>query len=347
MPYSKERRDEAIRSGGFPLDAFPGYAAWAFRMFVESRGPVLKALCEMHRGRELEIQASWCKHAKTDAWAWDEARGQLLRLVARGEVPPLPLAKFAIVPRPPARSGPGPDAARSVKMEFMARSLQEEGLEPSEVVEVFTEAFPELGRRHADSTLRKRRGKGRPYVGTVPAEPAAPENQEGDAQGDEDGARLVALDYDWREPVEAARVLLTSGWPALALLWELWPEHREARVAMWFERARCEPWMWDEFSSFFDHAVYCRWPRYQALKEFISCPRPGTPRNRRPKFGLRVRLAAVEHRLRDHRASRRDARQHCTKSLGAFFDKLDSSTVAKHFFSGREELRRLISLDIA
>ena len=341
MPYSKERRDEAIRSGGIPFNPFPGEAAWLFRQVVESGGPVLKSLCGINRDRELEILTAWCRHAKTDAWAWDEARTKLDDLLARGEIPPAPLARFAIVPRPSARRGPDPDAARSARLELMVLALQDEGLVPGEVVEVFTDAFPGLGRQHADSTLRKRRGKGKPYV--VLAESTAAQDQDADVHEDEDEGRAVALDYDWSEPAEAARVLLASGWPAFALIWEFWPGRGEENIAHWCTRAKGESWVWDEVRALLDHAAYCQWSRPPVLNAFVSSVRPTNPGHRPPEYGRGIRLAAIERKLEEQGQSRQGAQLICLEAFNDLGFDLDDSTVRRNLISGRERLEGLIA----
>ena len=349
MPYTKEKRDQAILSGGIPLDAFPGYASGLFREFVEARGSVLKSLCWMFADRKTEILETWCRYAREQPWVWDEARAMLKDLVVREEHVPRPLEEFAIVPRPRLKRGPDCDGARNVRVEFMVRALQSEGFEPGEVVELFEKAFPSPGRRHADSTLRKRRGKGKAALGLVPGEPTEYRNQ--DVAGQEgDEARAVSLEYDWSKPVEAARVLLSSRWPPFAVIWELWPERREAHVALWCERAQSEAWMWDEVRALLDHAVYCQWPRPLRLNSFFSCPRPTNPSGRPRKDGRRIRLAAVAHKLEEQGQTQAVARLICVDALaneqGQSPDSasdLDESTAWKDLIFGREQLQGVLS----
>ena len=186
------------------------------------------------------------------------------------------------------------------------------------------------------------------------------------------------LEYDWGEPLGAAVALLTSGWPALSILWELWPEHREEHVAMWCEEAKTDPWLWDEVWGFIDHALYCAWSRPPAISEFARCPRPANPGHRLAKPGPWLRLAAIETKLAEQVRSANAARLLRLEAfaaarrlkdraeklawdvpetgeklndlsllrLAALSDlglELDESTVRRRFISGRERLQGLLA----
>ena len=182
-------------------------------------------MCRVYPEREIEILETWCRLATGHPWAWHEARSRLEGLVVREEEVPHPLARFAIERPPPSTRGPDPEGSRNVVIECMVRRLQAEGFDPHDVNSQFGESFPSPGRKDPGSTVRKRRAKARPFVAPVFE---THEDDEGDPQ---EFRRKVVLEYDWSEPVDATVVLLTSGWPAFALIWELWPEHREEHIA--------------------------------------------------------------------------------------------------------------------
>ena len=338
----KQARDRALATGWVPLDPYPGYLTWFFRAYVEhSGGPELDALCWMFPHREIEILDTWCTLAQKDPWAWDEARAKLRPLVTGGKHPPTPLARFAIVARPGEKSGPCPELALSIRREFFARVMEQEGFDGDEVNSRFDASFPsEKGRKDPGSTLRKSRAKGRAFVAPVF------DIKDGGDSPTEESPRPVVLEYDWSEPAEAARVLLTSGWPALALLWEFWPEHRDEHVARWCEDARSDSWLWGEVWALLNHAVYCGWHRPEVLDQFAEHPQPGRPPDPRDQAALRVRLAAVVRKLQLHGHSQRDARAHCVEALGGSAGDLDPTTHSTRFNLGRERLRGLISLEI-
>ena len=338
----KDARDRALEAGEIPLDPYPGYLTWFFRASVDQayRGSELGALCERHRDRESEILDTWCALAQTDPWAWDEARRMLKDLVARGNDVPMPLAKFAIVARPDAKTGPHPEHGRAIRLELFARMMEEEGFERHEVNRQFEKSFPSPGRKDPGSTLRRSRRNARPFVAAVfdTAGSSGPPSEE--------PRRQTVLEYDWAEPADAARVLLTSGWPALALVWELWHEHHEKRLTDWCDRAKDESWLWDEVWGLLDHFVFCRWDRPLALRGFAACARPADPAGPRRKEALRVKLAAVAQQIEEHGQSQRDARRYCIKALGESESVLDTSTHSRRFNLGRERLEELISLAI-
>ena len=245
----KEASDHALVTGGIPFDPYPGYLTWFLRECVEAGADSgLDWLCRTYKERKIEILETWCKLAneRGQLWAWQEARSRLEGLVVRGEEIPSPLARFAIEPPPPSKSGPDPEGSRNVMIEHMARVLRQEGFDSHEVNTQFGESFPSAGRKDPGSTLRKRRTKGRPFVAP------AFEPQGGDDCAPPENRRKVVLEYDRSKPVEMAVALLTSGWPAFAIIWDLWPEHREEHLALWCERAKNESWVWDELRALFE-----------------------------------------------------------------------------------------------
>ena len=358
----KEASDHALATGGVPLDPYPGYLTWFVRACVESGAASgLDWLCRVCPEREIEILDAWCRRAceAGNRWAWQEARARLEGLVTGGVEVPSVLARFAIEPAPLMTRGPDPDGSRAVLIEFMVRVLQEGGFDAHEVNTQYGASFPSPG-RHPGSALRKRRAKGRPYVA-----PAFEER--GGAESDHHSVRRpVVLQYDWSDPVEGTRVLLTSGWPAFALIWEFWPEHRDAHLRLWCERAKSESWIWDELRALYDHAIYCVWTLPPFLRDFVSLPRPANLSNRPVKHGRWICTAAIEARLAQEVCSLpaarlfvleafatvralRESGEHVESSsssvpgsglLGLY---LDPSVVRKNFVSGREQLRGVIA----
>ena len=175
----------------------------------------------------------------------------------------------------------------------------------------------------------------------------------------------MVLEYDWSEPRDAMDVLLTSGWPAFALIWELWPEHREEHLALWCERATTKTWIWDELRGLFDHAVYCGWSLPPLLRDFVALARPGNPSHRPVKHGWWLRAASIEARLAQVVHSQRKARRmlleafnvNAARSLkdraeyvelrrAALGVELDDSTIRKHIKTGRERFPGVIAYSL-
>ncbi|MDD9981559.1 MAG: hypothetical protein OXU81_09410 [Gammaproteobacteria bacterium] len=355
----KEASDHALATGGVPIDPYPGYLNWFFRECVEvGAASGLDRMCRRYPARENEILEAWCSVACDDEqlWAWHEARSRLEYFVERGLRIPTPLARFAIEPAPRAKRGPDPEGPRSVAIECMVRLLQAEHFEPSEVNAQFGASFPSPGRQDPGSTLRKRRARGRPFV--APAFEDSPEA----LRGLRHSSRPRALECDWADPVEAALVLLASGWPAFALLWECWPEHHSEHLALWCGRAERDAWVWDELRALWNHAVYCGWPMPPRLRSAIAIRRPTDPPGRPAEHGRWVRAAIVETqvalvirsrgaarrvlakaferaRAREPRAEHLESSSSSVSLLGALGLDLDDSRVRRNLISGREQLR--------
>ena len=332
----REAFDRALAMGGIPIDPYPGYLTWFFRDCVERGGSSgLDWLCRMFPEREDAILDAWCRLCTRtgERWAWREARTLLERLIVEELHIPRPLRGFAIVPEPGLTSGPDREGSRSLMMDLMARILEDEGFDAGALHAQFAQSFPNPDRKDATSTLNSARRRARVYV-----DPAFDLAGGDCADRQEELPRPVSLAYDWSDPDEAARVLLTSGWPAFVVLWELWPERCEERLWAWCDRARTELPMWAETRALLDHAVYCGWIVRAPLRDFIATPRPAT--RSQSKFGFRVRLAGVERALEERGHSQRQARRLCAAALAR---PVRDYTLQKDFFEGGERLGRLIS----
>lgn len=358
----KAARDRALASGGIPIDPYPGHLTWFFRECVETgAGSGLNWLCRSRPERETEILDTWCRLAPCEGhlWAWREARSRLEDLVEHGEEVPAPLAAFAIVPPPPAKRGPAPERSRDVVIECMVRGLRDDGFDSREVNAQFSKSFPSDSRNDPGTTLRKRRAKARPFVASA----FEPGRGRGRASHQ---ARPKVLANDWSEPVGAALLWLTSGWPAFGIIWELWPEHRDAHLRLWCDRAKGESWVWDELRALLDHAIYCGWSLPPQLRSFVRFARPRNPSHRPVQHGRWLRAAAIEARLaevvRSLPAARllvleayeraralQDRAEHLVSAsfpIEAFADlglDLDDSTLRKHIISSREQLQGVIA----
>ena len=354
----EEARVHALETGGIPYDPYPGYEAWFFREFVEvGSASTLNLMRRLYPEREIQIVEGWFRYALEHAqyWAWREARSHLKNLVASGVVIPSSLARFAIEPPPRAKPGPDPEGLRDLAIECHVQALQQEHLKPREVNALFGASFPSPGRQDPGSTLRKSRGRGRPFVELAFED--APEA----LRGARASSRPRALKCDWAEPAEAALLLLASGWPAFALLWEYWPEHHDEHLALWCGRAERDTWVWDELRALWDHAVYCAWPMPPRLRTAVSIPRPPDPPGRPAEHGRWVRVAVVEARVasmirsvdaarrmlaeaferaraREPRAEHIDSSPPSLSLLGALGLDLDDSRIRRNLNSGREQL---------
>ena len=333
----QEACDRAIRTGGIPIDPYPGYLTWFFRHSVErGAGAGLDLLCRMFPEREDAILETWCRLSTRtgDRWAWKEARALLERLIVAQQFVPCPLARFAIVPEPHLTTGPERSGSRDLMLDLMAWILETEGFDAGALREQFGQSFPNPDRKDAASTLYTARRRAAAYMNPVFG------SNGGD--GAEHAAvlqRPVSLAYDWNDLDEAARVLLTSGWPAFAVLWELWPDRCKERLGTWCDRARTEFPMWAEMRALLDHTVYCRWTVRAPLSDFISFSPPTS--RAQPKFGFRIRLAGVERALEERGQSQLSARRLCAAALG--HSNVRDHTLQKDFSEGRERLGRLIS----
>lgn len=330
-------RDHAIETGGIPMDPYPGYLTWFFRHCVEvGADSALEWLCRTFPEQENEILDAWCRLCTRtgERWAWREARSRLERLIVAELHIPRPLRRFAIVPEPRLTSGPDREGSRSVMMDLMARILEEEGFDPGALHAQFAQSFPNPDRKDSASTLNSARRRVRAYV-----DPAFGLVVGDSAERSEDLPRPVSLAYDWSNPGEATRVLLISGWPAFAVLWELWPDRYDERLGAWCDRARTELPMWAEVRALLDHAVYCGWTVDARLRDFIAIPRPRSRLH--PKFAFRIRLASVERALKERGLSQRQARRLCASVHG--HSDLRDYTLQNDFLEGRERLDGLFS----
>ena len=305
----------------------------------------LNWLCRTFPEREIAILEHWCRMAceGRHLWAWREARERLEGLVARGEAIPAPLAQFAIEPPPAATPGPAPEGSRAMLCEFLVRGFEEAGFEPHEINGLFGEAFPSSG-KDPGTTLRKRRAKGRPFV--VPVFGADRDVEPVPSPP----SRALDVGVDWDDPVEASLVLLTSRWPALALLSDFWPDRYAQHVRLWCTRARSDAWVWDEVRVLLDQAIYCGWS-VASLSSFVGLARPANPPGRPVDYGRWVRVAAIEARCAEVVRSERAAQylvQHAFDRarkevvspdlrLDLGLD-LDPSRVRRNFILGREQL---------
>ena len=353
--------EEALSSSGIPFDPYPGYLTFFVRACVEqgASSGALAWLCRIFGERESDILDVWCRLACGHLWAWREARARLEALVASGEPVPAPLRRFALEPAPSPARGPAPDGSTAVMTEALVRILEDEGLDAREVNLQFGASFPSGDRTDPGTTLRKRRAKGRPYVDVafggesacVAPLPAV--------------SRPRVLECDWGDPLEAAVVLLGSGWPAFALIWDFWPEHRDEHIEMWCELAERERWAWHMLRELFDHGVFCGWSLPPLLRSSPSIERPPNPSHRPVHPKRWVRAAVIEARLgqivRSGTAGRyfveealEVVRRRC--DVGGSSDPVfspalladlgldvDPSNVRRNFIFGREQLRGLIA----
>ena len=365
MTYKPRRRavlkrqdahEQAIATGGVPFDPYPGYSTWFVRECVE-RGAdsALDWLCSAYPQRENAILENWCRLAceEENRWAWPLARARLEGLVLRGAPAPPPLARFAIEPAPSEKRGPEPEGSLAVMIENMVRIMEEAGFDPHEVNVQLGESFPSPGRKDPGSTFRAPRERGRPF-----ANPAF-QRASDEAPSQQEVYRPVDLDYDWSEPLDAAYVCLTNGWPAFALVWEFWPSRRDAHLRLWSQRAASTSgewrWVWVELRALWDHAVYCGWPLPPPLRNVVKIAGPPAPSNRRVlrrslAFGaveLKVAEVVREERALVMRAYERARHLHesgeGSSILRDFGFELDDSAIRRRFATGRKRLQKVLA----
>ena len=331
----QEAFDRALETGGIPIDPYPGFLTWYLRASVEEgAGSALDTLCRAYPDREAAILDAWCRLCVRtgELWAWQEGRSRLDRLIVAGEHIPDPLADFAIVSEPRSTSGPEREGSVSVMKDVMARVLEDAGFEGAELAAQFGDAFPnpdKPDRIDYGSTLNYARRRGRGYV-----DPAFDPDGDRSGASEDDFRRPVQLQYNWSDPQEAARVLLTSGWPCLAVVRELWPGRSEDHISAWCGAAWAELPMWTEVRALLNHTVYSRSPIPEPLRNSLSIPRPDS--RAQPRFAHRIRLAAVERALKERGRSQLQARRLCVAALGG--SDLSHYTVQDDFRLGKERL---------
>ena len=161
----EEARQRLLETGVDPLYAYPPDVTWLFRAWVEeAANGGLEYLCRLAPHYHDEILETWCALSAQPGyrWAWDQARARLKAYIFTGWEMPLAFQLFAIVPPPPAKSGPVPEGSRKVMIEYFVRGLEQKGLSGEQVNSQYGESF---SYQDPGSSLQKVRASARDLVG--------------------------------------------------------------------------------------------------------------------------------------------------------------------------------------
>ena len=297
MPYSKERRDAALRSGGIPLDCYPEYVPQVLKDFVEMDQPLLETLCGLFPKREARFLDEWCWRGRSEASAWGEARDMLDRLVAWGKYVPRSLARFAMVPRPRRGRGAGNKEARDFRLAYLANGLIKEGFTEDEVWHAFNQSFPKPELGDPRDSFRKLRAKGSSWLSEAGAHQSVAMSLLDDEAYAPPG--FPSRDEWVEDPEAAAQEVLSSSLSPLVVLWHLSEGLCEERTELWCRQAREHAWLWDELRTLLNSLIYWERPIPAPLRRFALQPRPRNPDHRPGAFSSQLRAALVGHRLEE------------------------------------------------
>ena len=341
MPYSKEARNHALLSGGVPLDVHPGDLPRLFKGFVELKWPLPETLCFLFPERRDRYLDEWCTRAEAEAWAWDEVRVMLDRLVSRGKPVPPRLARFAMVPRPPAGRGAGTKEGRDVRLAYLADGLMLEGLTEDEIWQVFSACFPNSRASDPRDSFRKLRAKRSAWLEAVDDGETRVEPCPGSDAHEVKAPLELPSDDDWVDPVATSRALFTRRCPPFVLLWHFWGEHCEEHVHTWCSLAteRENAWVWDELRELLNWLVYWELTPPAPFRKFVRQSRPKNPRHRPHRGAKQLRAAVVAYKLEELGHPRREAEEMIVGALGESVRGVDEATVRRHLDEGREIIR--------
>ena len=333
MPYSKERRDAALRSGGIPLDCYPDYVPESIKAFVELDQPLLVTLCDLFPERRDRYVDEWCTRGRSEAWVWDDLRATLDRLVALSKPIPVPyrLAKFAMVPRPPRGRGAGKKEARDFRLAYLTNGLIEEGFTEDEVWGAFNGAFPKPELRDPRDSFRKLRARPCPWL-------SEPVHQEGElahhSDVEEHAPPELPSEDAWAEdPEAAAQEVLSSRMPPLVVLWHFSDGLCDEHIEAWFRQARGHAWLWDEVRALLNWLIYLERSIPAPLRRFACQPRPRNPDHRPRAHSLQLRSAILAQRLEELGLTVSEA---VTVLADGWPEPVDESTVRRSVRAGRD-----------
>ena len=338
MPSRQERWDEAIASGGFPLDFNPDYPLFMFKAFVASRAPVPGFLCRVFPKRRTFFMDAWCRSAESDAFAWDETWRWIDDLVALGQDIPDRLCRFAFVPRPYRGRGRATTEARDLRFEYLVAAFAEEGLDPAEVWELYRKCFPNRRAKDPRNSYRSMRRQRSAWL----AEPDGdgPRMDPGSAPGSSVHHAPPALpaDGDWCDPVAAARTVLASECSPFLVAWHFWGERCAPYVDLWrvLAQERERVWVWDGLRELLRWLVYWKRDIPPPLRRFVREPRPKNPPYRLLEDARRLRVALVAHKLEELGHGEARVRGILLDALGESGEGVEETTVDALLAEGRD-----------
>ena len=282
MQHSEEGPDQTVTRRGVPPDRHPDDPGGFLQIFVNCGVPAILSLWDLQPDRRPELLDKWCKFAKTEAWAREEARALLYRLLLRGETPTPEL--YEVIDFRPLRPMSGQRKMRGPdhRLKSIVKALEEEGFTKREVSRIYATSRPGGKKPFDRTTLGKRLER----VGEVP-----------DGEGIGHGRAVHRYDHPRDRGMKLSRLhadgcstdlslfiqelLNTHEGRALELLWDGEPEKHPNFVENWSERTRYQGAMWDEVRRFVDDKIRRRQPVPKRLLEAVSRIRPCSKRDPR------------------------------------------------------------------
>lgn len=328
----------AVFAQSLSIDAVP--ASKSLKMIVSGEmfaSPLPELLFFLFPWRRDWYFEEWCRRGAVDAWAWDEARGLLNRMVAAGDPRPRCLSRFALVPRPPARRGPKRHEERDARFWFVVEGFLDQGCPEEDIWEIYNLAFPPRpGLRDPRDSFRKLYARRSRWV-------FGPRERQADGQSEGEPEVCIVPpelpgDETWVDPTATVAELLGGPRPipALALARHFWPEHwHEHHVRSWCSlAAEAEhAWFWDELRGWLDWMIFTEREISPPLREFALCPRPKNPSHRPPESASYLRAAVLAQRLEEMGFTEGKEVQIL---VDGWPDLIDESTVRRQVNAGRD-----------
>ena len=274
MPYSEEARDKALRSGGVPLDAHPDDPGGILHAFANSKGSVLELLWNRQPDSLSELIETYCSAARSEAWAREEVRALVYKLVLEDKEIPSKMREVIALRELRTICGPRGKRASDIRLLHSIDALQQEGLTDKEVNRIFRKHGRD-GKPRDHKTLRIRLERARGWI-----------NRESDRQDEakvgcsysNDGAsdrRIRTACNMGGDPGTLARDLLEAyNDRSLLLPWDTEPDRHDQFVRFWVERAQSEPHAWDAVRRLVDELIRGHEDVPKRLVRAVMRPRP-------------------------------------------------------------------------
>ena len=280
MRHGEEEPQQSVKRRGVSPDLHPDEPGGFLQLFVNYGAPALVLLWELEPGRRAELLTKWCKWARTEAWAREEARALLYQLVLRDETPPAQLCEVLRFPALRPTCGSRKKRGSDHRLEYIVKALEDERYTKLEVNQIFSESRADGRNAYHRTTLGKRLDRTTEAAeeenvsqGTVRRR----SNHPGDGAPNPITSRAGSYSTD---PLAIIQELLnTHEGRALELLWDYEPEKHPTFIKKWSERASCEGMMWDAVRRFVDDKIRRGQRPQKRLVLAASRPRPCSTRD--------------------------------------------------------------------
>ena len=249
------------------------------QLFVKYGGPALVLLWDCEPEQHAELLDKWCEWATTKAWAREETRALLYKLVLRGETPPRQLCEVLRFPELRLICGPREKRSSDYRLAYIVKALEDEGYTKPKVNRIFETSRSDGGNTFDRTTLGKRLER----INNAPeGKCVAQGTVEWRINHPCDGAmnpRRFRANGCSPDPLSIIQELLsTHQGRALELLWDDEPDKHPTFVRTWSERAKYQGAMWDAVRRFVDDKI-CR--GQQPPKDLVWVASRSRPRSKR------------------------------------------------------------------